>query len=1110
MSGVTDSHSEPTFGYHPIPSEIDVVLDRASFDRAVVLAISVQRLAVDVPECRFLLSEVELPEGIYWFQGIADGDLILQIGQGAPSADAVTVQIDQIDDSHDLAEAYRWAEYYWAQAAQVPKPIFELHEPVTTASGDVDGVISSRFFSGQWHYKVAADGRTTEFLESSMRTQVRDEDPAAWVQNIPEPAQSFGATLTRAKLRGKFANTLFSFRATRTTFRPYQFKPVLKLLETGKARILIADEVGLGKTIEAGLIWTELEARQEADRVLVVSPSNLTEKWQREMDRRFGFEATILDRQELDRFLKKHMENNLPRRLAYIASTETLRGWDGLEYLEDHPPQFDLVIVDEAHSMRNSETRTYQLGTHLSEWADSLVFLTATPINLRQGDLSNLLELLVPEDFGSLDDLQLRLEPNRIINEVTAKLNRPNAIGADLAARLQGMRKTAHGPAVMQRPDYQLLLEILQQEKLSARDVVEAKRLLADLNTLSSVITRTKKVEVDDQKARREERRFDVNWTAEESQFYELYLAWCVERAKVNGQSVYWSMQMPLRLASACLPMARRAVLDPEFRHRGRSDEPSKLIEVEPSSELVYAARKLRVGVDSKFDLLVGALRDLRHDGKQALLFTFSRPALSYLEQRCGEEFRVALLHGGVGRAERAMVMEDFRAGKYDFVFANRVASEGLDFEFCSVVINYDLPWNPMEIEQRIGRIDRIGQAAERMLILNFVNEATIDERILSRVLERIRIFEDAIGALEPIIAEQAAQALEVGFSFSLTPEQRSEKQHQIELAFEEQKRGLQDVADASSSLMVGNDVDVAGLEDDLLRTGRYIGQLELAALIHDWAITDGAEGIVRHRNSNLIELRGNSAMAARVDTIAKKGLRTRAEIDSVARALREEVPLHFTLDQEAARTGSVPLLSSTSPLAMTAAGLPAHRQARFACLRISAEPEDVIPGTYLVVMVSAIAASRGGDEIWSSSVTLDGRRAGEAPGDALLAALAEGRLADAPLPAHATLPDMVERALDQLRFRHATEQERRNREFDAVKATRLVTLEAQLDRKMASLDGRISKLGRNSKMTKLFEGQRRRAQERFRALHAELESQIRPEIRLEPLAVCVLEVVAP
>ena len=96
-------------------------------------------------------------------------------------------------------------------------------------------------------------------------------------------------------------------------------------------------------------------------------------------------------------------------------------------------------------------------------------------------------------------------------------------------------------------------------------------------------------------------------------------------------------------------------------------------------------------------------------------------------------------MHGGVTREERRRIMAEFRAGAYNFVLANRVASEGLDFEFCSAVINYDLPWNPMEIEQRIGRIDRIGQKEETILVVNFVNDSTIDERILTRLLDRIQ-----------------------------------------------------------------------------------------------------------------------------------------------------------------------------------------------------------------------------------------------------------------------------------------------------------------------------------------------------------------------------------
>src|SRR5690606_8905158 len=102
---------------------------------------------------------------------------------------------------------------------------------------------------------------------------------------------------------------------------------------------------------------------------------------------------------------------------------------------------------------------------------------------------------------------------------------------------------------------------------------------------------------------------------------------------------------------------------------------------------------------------------------RRAILFTWSKKTLKHLRDAYGDVYRIAVLNGDVKHDQRRRVMKEFREGRYDFLFANRVASEGLDFEFCSAVINYDLPWNPMEIEQRIGRIDRIGQESEKILI---------------------------------------------------------------------------------------------------------------------------------------------------------------------------------------------------------------------------------------------------------------------------------------------------------------------------------------------------------------------------------------------------------
>jgi hypothetical protein len=252
--------------------------------------------------------------------------------------------------------------------------------------------------------------------------------------------------------------------------------------------------------------------------------------------------------------------------------------------------------------------------------------------------------------------------------------------------------------------------------------------------------------------------------------------------------------------------------------------------------------------------------------------------------------------------------------------------------------------------------------------------------------------------------------------------------------------------------------------------------------------------------------------MAGRVEDLAKTAQRTRAETSNLASQLRSEMPISLILDQELARTGGGMLLTATSPLTMAAAAVPGHRQARFASLRVPASADDVGPGVYVVVMAKAVAASRGGDEIWGAAVTDAGRHAGDGPANALLAALAEGNLTDTPLPRIDRLENLAERAQNQLYERHLHEQSRRNHEFDALQRTRAITLDQQHHRKLAAIENRIATArarGRGERAIALFESQRRRAQERYAALSAELQSEVQPEIRLEPLAACVIEIVA-
>jgi superfamily II DNA or RNA helicase len=1096
-----------------MPTDLTTLLDGTRFDRLLVVGGALPDVVATVGQAR-TAPRADLPIGLYWFSGV-ESTIVMVVNDGAGTTDGAVVDIDDLTEDAPLAAAYDWAEALWDDGADVPRPRFDVGQAVVTRGGGKDSEVRSRkFLSGMWRYELRLDGRMQHLTESALDEAPEYGGPAEWVRGAPSAIDRFGATLTRGKLAKSLTDTIFSFRATRTIFRPYQFKPVLRLLHTGATRILIADEVGLGKTIEAGLIWTELEARGSANRVLVVAPSSLVGKWREEMEERFDFSLVELDRKGLDGFLDQHQRARLPTRFAYVTSLERLRSWTGLNEFDEDPPQLDLIVVDEAHQMRNTGTKSNDLGVRLNDWADARVFLTATPVNLGYRDLASMLELLAPEDFDDPEVLELRLEPNAVLFRVERMLLDRKATGEDRLAVLDELKTMKFGGALMSRPDYSVLREILGRDVLSPAEVVEARRYLADLNALSSAITRTRKAEIDENKALRDPRREEIVWTDAERTFYDEYLQWCIRRAEAVGMPLHFAMQMPLRLASACLPAARDAVLGQIAAWAMKDeDDPdadtATAATVAPHRELMAAARAVPTDQDTKFDRLRTIVQDLVHQQKQTLLFTFSRPTLAYLERRLAPHARVAVLHGGVPREERRRVMAAFRRGEFNILLANRVASEGLDFEFCSAVINYDLPWNPMEVEQRIGRIDRIGQREQKILVINFYNEHTIDEKILTRVLERIGVFERAIGALEPIIQSQLSSLRETAYSFDLNPSQRQAKGDQILTAIEAKRAEAEQLAGAAADLLVSNDVDVSGLERELVRAGRYVGQRELAHLVHDWATTADAPGIAVVDDVR-VTLRGNPVMAAQLQDVVRRGDRMQAEVVELARFLREEDDLPLVLDQENARTSGGALLTATHPLVLAAVSVPGHRQARFAHIRV-VDPESLArPGHYAVVLARVEGAGdRATRELWGAAVDLTSRQVAGDASDALLAALARGALLPADDPAHADkLAAPIARATDVLDERHLAEQQRRIDEAEALAEGRRLSLNEQLQRKLSVIDRRMQTArSRGRGALHLFEGQRKRARERHREAMRSLEQRHSADLSLEYLAVCYLEI---
>ena len=1117
MSQLWSEKLATSHGYHPATQDLILLLESANDQHVLFLGSQVQDLEYGVIPVRHVRDpEVVMPSGLYWFhdQGVLR---ILHVSNLEAPVASETIPNSQVDSGHPVVAAGGWHKALWSGAAQVTRPNYSVNQIVVKISTGQDTSVRRRnWTSGGWVYDVNLDGRTLTIGESELSDPPPDDDASEWVTRDPAPVEEFAATLTRKKLESHFTDTIFSFRATRTIFKPYQFKPIIKLLQTGKSRLLIADEVGLGKTIEAGLIWTELEARKNANRVLIVTPSSLVDKWRSEMENRFNFELIELDGKTLPEFEAKVESGRLPHRGAYIASLSKLRRWENLSNLTGLL-KFDLIVFDEAHALRNSMTKSYALGALLTEMTDSLVFLSATPLNLHNRDLFNLLDLLSPGEFGDTQALEDQMKPNKILHTVSVSMNDRSLSGPDRIQLLDSLGEDPFGAALLGRPEFGYLREILAEGSLSPSEIVECRRYLADLNALSAVLTRTRKVEVDDKKALREAHQVDVEWCDLERNFYREYRAWCKARADVSGTPLGFSMQMPLRLASACLPAARDDVLNWSVERLDPVDEsdktvpPTKSNTVPPHYELIQAAEELG-NVDSKFDQLIDHVLELKKQGKQALLFTFSIPTLAYLRNRLSGHLRVAILSGKVKKDERTKIIENFRAGGYDLVLANRVASEGLDFEFCSAVINYDLPWNPMEIEQRIGRIDRIGQNEDVIKVINFYSSETIDEKIMNKVLERIGLFKNAIGEMEPIVLDEWKKAKDEILDFSLTDQQREARLNQMELAIEAQRQGVDSLADASNFLLTSNDVDINGMEEDLLKTGRYVGSAELHKLIADWARVSGAPAVRLGPEGNSIYVRGNAKMAQNLQGLIKDGARNSSELQNFVGQFQDETELIFLLDQELARTSGGSLLTPSHPAVLAALKVQRYQESKFSSVKAKNENSEVSPGKYLLQLsVASWGGPRPGVEIWAEGVDQSGRPAPRELLDVLLSNLASGQLAGAPSNWNAEMRvKLLGETSSRMRERSIVESEKKAKQAGSLLESRRANAINLHDRKRRSIGSQIKTLEERgiTNMIPAAKGRLKQVDLNHEALVRHLEIHTTPGLAYEDFAVCEIEVV--
>jgi SNF2 family DNA or RNA helicase len=769
-------------------------------------------------------------------------------------------------------------------------------------SGDQEreGVVvgAAQAFGSTLYYQVLLGGeRDPVFFSEDELVLVRMDraSPASWLLEQPlADSGPFAEYFTLLKLQTRLTDHLYSYLSSRTIFRVYQFKPVLKILNSPHQRLLIADEVGLGKTIEAGLIWAELDARMYLDRVLVICPAGLRRKWQLEMERRFDREVTVLSSPpELDQLLDRFERYRERFRFAAIAGLESLRTRRSLERLRAVNPTFDLVIVDEAHHMRNTGTLSYQLGEFISESADILIFLTATPLNLGTQDLFNLLHLLVPEEFDSFELFDDLLAPNRYVNQALRALAAGFPPDTPQVLRLlRQVEGTGQARRFKRNPFYQDLVSRLSSNEIrSRRDVVELQRQLTELNTLSLVYTRTRKRDLAEKFPIRQAVTLTVKWHEDEWAVYEAvtrYVAGRARRMTESGVPVGFITIMPQRQAASCLPVVRdylveilerRLILaafeegEEEVGELGddRVEEP----EVAALQEALVAARGLG-DRDTKYEEFERYLRQILTEerGAQVLVFSFFRRTLGYLEGRLHRAgISTRRMDGSTPRIERERLIEEFRDGRFSVLLSSEIGAEGLDFEFCRFLVNYDLPWNPMRLEQRIGRLDRFGQIHDKIVIVNFQIPGTIETDIFARLYERIGIFEASIGELEPILGDAMRELERAILSPRLTLEQVQKEADRVAQAIEARRADLERFEEDRVRL-VGHDEYVVEQLEEIERTRRYVTPEEIERLFRGF-ITREVGGRSRMKPDPAEPRLYHLTVSPRFSDLLRKHLRT-------------------------------------------------------------------------------------------------------------------------------------------------------------------------------------------------------------------------------------------
>lgn len=728
---------------------------------------------------------------------------------------------------------------------------FEVGHRVINPDG-LTGVVIEKVPSQSYPtLKVAfADNTTRSVPERTLRPAILEDPVERFHANQLGTVDQFNLRSVAADLRTRHLHdSLVSLSHARVDLKPHQVSVVHTVVSSYPHRFLLCDEVGLGKTIEAAMIIKELRARGLAKRVLVLVPSGLVRQWQFELKTKFNEVFSIFNKATLE-FLQSQGKRNPWAEYDSVITSHTWASWTAARREEICAVDWDLVIVDEAHHARRQRTGNRVNMTNLFRLVSELtarpefarrgvLFLTATPLQLQRHELFSLVEMLNPILFASESDFVQHVQGLSGLNRLVEDLKRDGAT-----------------PDLIKQTAAFLDEEAIQSQTV---DVDQLAAKLREQHRLSEVLIRNRRAVLGGFQPRKAF-RWEVEITEDEKAVQDAMDAIIAEgyreAERTRRNALGFLMVIWQKLAAS----SSRALLKSLRRRRQRLEEGTEMAtlsnedaedelsnDVEASnvaaritsvldgeiSRINYVIELLnRVNIDSKAATFIQKLSELfnQNPNSKIIVFTEFRETQDMLVELCTQQgWSSHHFHGQLDPIQKDDAIDSFRKGiGPQILVSTEAGGEGRNFQFAHILVNYDLPWNPMRVEQRIGRVDRIGQQ-HPVIVFNFHVQGTIEGRILDVLERRIDLFEESIGGLDPILGEAEA---DIRAALRATAQKRDEELDRVGRRLEERVRQARTAETQLQDFILDTKSYAAEIAQTVLQQKQSVSQDEFQRLM--------------------------------------------------------------------------------------------------------------------------------------------------------------------------------------------------------------------------------------------------------------------------------------